>query len=255
MKFRSPDLVIAACVVSLFFPPVSLVSQQTGSHARVVKLNYVSGTVAVRGPGATLWTKAMVNTPVQQGFEVLTLAGSFAEVEFENGSTARLGQLSQLTFDQLALDPDGDKLNRMTFERGYATFHILPEKHDVYSVSMAGATLTPRGKSRFRTDLKNGHARVEVFNGLVEVVALSNSAKFGKNEVLEFNPGTTEVAFNARRGIVKDSWDKWVEARDAQKDKATAMSALVDEWNQKHLDVSHTGPTRGLDSSMSFPRP
>ena len=110
-----------------------------------------------------------MNTPVQEGFEISTSADSFAEVEFENGSTARLGQLSHLAFDQLALDAEGYKLNRMTFEQGYATFHFLPEKHDAYSVKIAGATLTPSGKSMFRTDLDKGHVRVEVFNGLVEI--------------------------------------------------------------------------------------
>jgi hypothetical protein len=251
---------MVASAVTLFFLPVSLVSQQPVSHARVVKLSYVSGTVAVKGAGATKWAKAMVNTPLQEGFEISTSADSFAEVEFENGSTARLGQLSHLTFDQLALDPAGDKLNRMTFERGYATFHILPEKRGAYSIKMARVTLTPMGKSLFRTDLGKPQARVEVFNGSVEVVGPSSSAKLGKDKVLEFNPGTTEVAFNTRRGIVKDSWDKWAEARDSQsslalRDHAAAVRALVDEWNQKHLDVSHTGPMRGMDSSMSFPRP
>jgi hypothetical protein len=203
---------------------------------RVVRLSYVSGTVAVKQPGATGWTKALVNTPVQEGFEISTSADSFAEVEFENGSTARLGELSHLAFDQLALDAEGDKLNRMTFEPGYATFHFLPHKHDAYSVKIANATLTPSGKSLFRTDLEKGHVRVEVFNGSVQIVAPSGSAKVGKDEILEYNTGTTEVAFNNRQGIVKDSWDKWSEARDSQanlalSDQAVAAHGPVYGWS------------------------
>ena len=38
-----------------------------------------------------------------------------------------LGELSKLLFHQLALDANGNKLNGMTFEQGYATFHFLPE--------------------------------------------------------------------------------------------------------------------------------
>jgi hypothetical protein len=182
----------------------------------VVRLSYVSGSVAVKQPGATEWAEGMVNTPVQEGFEVSTSADSFAEVEFENGSTARLGQLSHLAFDQLAQDAEGDKLNRMSFKQGYATFHFLPEKLDAYSVKIADATLTPSGKSLFRTDLDKGHVRVEVFNGSVEIAAPSGSTKLGKDKVLEYNTGATEVAFNSQHGVTKDAWDKWTEARDSQ---------------------------------------
>jgi hypothetical protein len=183
--------------------------------------------VTVKRPGATEWAKALVNTPVQEGFEISTEADSFAEVEFENGSTARLGQLSHVVFDQLALDAEGDKLNRMTFEQGYGTFHLLPERHDTYSVKVADATLTPSGKSLFRTDLEKDHVRVEVFNGSVEVVAPSGSAKLGKDKILEYSTGTNEVAFNTQHGIVKDSWDKWAAARDSQASLALSDQAVA----------------------------
>ena len=201
MKTLSPGRILLVSVVSLLFLPLASVAQQPVSHVRVVRLSYVSGTVAVKQPGASDWTKALVNVPVQEGFEMSTAADSFAEVEFENGSTARLGELSRLAFDQLALDAQGGKLNRMTFEQGYATFHFLPEKQDVYSVKVAGATLNPSGKSLFRTNLEKNHVRVEVFNGSVEVVAPSGPAKLGKDKHLDFDAGTTEMAFNVQQGI------------------------------------------------------
>ena len=263
MKLRSPGLVLLACVASLFFLPITLVSQQPVSHARMVRLSYFSGTVAVRGPGAIRWTKPVANSPVQEGFEVSTAADSCAEVEFENGSTARLGQLSRLAFDQLALDAEGHKLNRMTIEEGYATFHFLPEKHDTYSVKITVATLAPSGNSRFRTDLNKGRARVEVFSGSVEVVGPSESTKLGKDRILEYNTGTTEVAFNTKRGIVKDSWDKWTEARDSQmrqasKHPAVAAHGQASAWNDygwKDPNDPRSASTRSSASSMSFPRP
>jgi hypothetical protein len=236
MKLRSPGQILLVCVASLFFLPVTLVAQQPVSHVRVVRLSYLSGSVGVMQPGATEWAKGLVNTPVQEGFEISTSADSFAEVEFENGSTARLGELSHLAFDQLALDAEGDKLNRMTFEQGYATFHFLPEKHDAYTVKIADATLTPSGKSLFRTDLDKGHVRVEVFNGTVQIVAPSGSAKLGKDKILEYNTGPSEVAFNIQQAIVKDSWDKWTEARDSQAnlaltDQAVAAHGPVYGWS------------------------
>ena len=192
-------------------------SAQTGlSHVRVVRLSYVSGTVGLKRPGSTDWAKAQVNTPIQEGFEVSTSAGSYAEVEFENGSTARLGELSRLNFDQLAADQDGNKLNGLTFEQGYATFHFLPEHQDAYSVKISQATLAPNGKCVFRTDLDRGHLRLEVFSGAVEVTAANKTVKVGKDKVVEFDPAATEIALNTKSGIEKDAWDKWTSERDTQ---------------------------------------
>jgi len=204
------------------------------SHARVVRLSYVSGTVMLKRPGSADTERAMVNVPIQEGFELSTSQGSYAEVEFENGSTARLGEHSKLLFHQLALDADGNKLNGMTFGQGYATFHFLPEHNlppsasrdgtlylhstysDVYRVKIADATVTADGKCEFRTDLEQDRLRVEVFNGSVDFATSTLSSKLGEGKILEHESGGTELAFNTRKGIVKDTWDQWTEARDKQ---------------------------------------
>ncbi len=209
----------------LTVPTISF-AQKGLSHVRVVRLSYVSGTVGVKRPASTEWAKALVNTPIQEGFEISTSGQSYAEVEFENGSTARLGEFSKVSFDQLAMNEDGDKLNGLTFEQGYATFLFLPEHHDAYSVKMAEATLTPVGKSEFRADLDHAHARVEVFAGSVEIARGSNTLKLGKDKVLEFDPGSTQLAFNTTQGITKDSWDKWTSDRDTQTQLALADQAV-----------------------------
>jgi hypothetical protein len=223
-------------IVGLILLAAPLFPQQVLSRARIVRLSYVSGTVAVRHPGSTEWTNASVNTPIQEGFEIATASESYAEVEFENGSSARLGELSKVEFSQLALDEEGNKLNHLTFEQGYATFHFIPEHHDACSVKVADATLTPRGDSEFRTDLVQEWARVEVFSGTTEVTARSGSVNLGKERVLEFDPRVGGEGLNVQEGITKDSWDKWVEARDTQRqlalqDQAVAAPGLNYGWS------------------------
>ncbi|MBZ5516649.1 MAG: FecR family protein [Acidobacteriia bacterium] len=223
-----------ALVGGLLLLPVSLLGQEKLSHVRVVRLSFVSGTVAVQRPGSTDWAKALVNTPIQEGFVLSTSKDSYAEVEFENGSTARLGELSKLEFTQLAMDAGGNKLNQLTFEQGYATFHFIPEHSDKYSVKIVDATISPSGKSEFRTDFNDNQLRVEVFNGAVEVAAASGTRKIGKDKVLEYSPQSAE-AFNVREGIEKDSWDKWVQARDTQtqlalKDQAVRARRSIYGW-------------------------
>ncbi|HEV2233820.1 MAG TPA: DUF6600 domain-containing protein [Terriglobia bacterium] len=215
MKSRVFHGIIKVMVAGVIFVPVSLMAQQGLSHVRVVRLSYVSGTVAIKRPASTEWAKAMVNTPLQEGFALSTSSNSFAEVEFENGSTARLGELSKIEFSQLAMDTEGNKLNRLTFEQGYATFHFIREHKDEYTVKAADAIITPGGKSEFRTDLEQNQLRVEVLSGSVDVKGPAESAQLGKGKVLHFDTQTAE-AFNIQNGIEKDSWDKWTEARDQQ---------------------------------------
>jgi hypothetical protein len=211
---------------TLFLIPTAF-AQNGLSHVRVVRLSYVSGTVAVRRPASSEWAKAPVNTPIEEGFELATSGQSYAEVEFENGSTARLGEFSKLSFEQLAMNESGDKLNRLVFEQGYATFHLLPEHHDAYSVTLANTTLTPAGKSKFRTDWEQNKARVEVFSGSVEMVsAAGKTARLGKERVVEFDAESADLAMNARQGIVRDSWDQWTSRRDSQTQLSLADQAV-----------------------------
>ena len=204
------------------------------SHARVVRLSYLSGTVMLKRPGSAGEEKAMLNTPIQEGFELSTAGGSYAEVEFENGSTARVGELSKLLFHQLALNANGNKLNGMTFEQGYGTFHFVPEQRpanqhgrngairfqpddqDVYRVKIADATVKADGKCEFRTDLAEDRFRVEVFKGSVEVATANQATKLGEGKVLEHQTDSVALASNTQKGIVKDAWDQWSEARDRQ---------------------------------------
>ena len=240
------------------YNPLAAAAAGAKSHARVVRLSYVSGTVMVKRPASAEEEPAMVNVPIQEGFELSTSGGSYAEVEFENGSTARLGELSKLLFDQLALDANGNKLNGMTFEQGYATFHFLPEHSlprsvkrdgiihfqptygDVYRVKIADATVTTDGKCEFRTDLEQDSFRVEVFNGSVDVATPTLSAKLGEGKILEHKSGGAELAFNIRKGIAKDTWDQWTEARDKQvqlTEKDEAVHPIGPRYGWSELDT------------------
>ena len=144
-------------------------SGQAHSHGRVVRLSFVEGRVTVERPGDSEWTEAPVNTPLEEGFKLATSEGSFTEVEFENDSTVRIGQLSMLEFTQLGLASDGSKINHLALNAGYASFSVVPEGQDTYEITTADTTLTPRGKSLFRVDVDSSEERVEVFSGFVDV--------------------------------------------------------------------------------------
>jgi hypothetical protein len=214
---------------------VAMAQEKGYSHIRIVRLSFVDGTVLVKRPNATEWAKASANTPIEQGFTVATSNGGYAETQFENGSTARLGQGSRLDFAELALAPSGDKINHLVFDQGYGTFNFTPKHGDDYSVQAANATITPRGKSEFRVDLTQDTTRVEVFDGSVKVRTPDRTVDLGKGKVLEFN-AANEEALNVSHSIEDDAWDKWVHARDQQtalalNDSAVGMNSPVYGWS------------------------
>ncbi len=203
----------------------ALLAQEV-SHARIVRLSYAEGTVTVSRPDVAGWATAPVNTPLQEGYQLATADGSFAEVEFENTSTARLGQNSLLSFDQLALDSSGAKINRLTLTQGYATFTFKPGDDDINEVKVGDATvtLTERKTTVFRADLDQGALRVEVFRGVVNIASPYGNERLDADNVFELNPGADQPV-NITRGITKDDWDAWVADREKQTEAARNYQA------------------------------
>jgi hypothetical protein len=215
-------LIPAAIIFFLAFVTASpLTAQDEYSHARIVRLSFVEGNVTLLRPASVDWATAAVNTPIEQGFQLATDKNSFAEVEFENGSTARVGELSLLKFGQLALNESGDELNQLTLDHGYGTFNTLTQKMGTFEVRSGAGAFTPQGKAEFRVDLDRGQIRLEVFKGSVEAASPDFSTLVSKDGILELAPGS-EQAFNLTSGIQRDDWDNWVTDRDQQQSAAAA---------------------------------
>jgi Family of unknown function (DUF6600)/FecR protein len=203
-------LLAAAVIASILIP--SRTAAQSNSQARIVRLSFVEGTVTMYRPDADQWAKVFVNTPIQQGFKIATDANSFAEVEFENGSTARMGQSSELDFSNLSLSPEGSKINHLTLAQGYATFAVVPDRGDVYRISAAGSTFDATSKTMFRVDLDQSGQRLEVFKGDVNVEGPYGSGRVARNQVLALTPGNA-TPFQITDGVTEDAWDQWVDKR------------------------------------------
>jgi len=189
---------------------------QSYSHTRAVRLSFVEGDVTVQRPDVQAWAEAPVNTPLQQGFKVSTGENSFAEVQFENGGTIRLGERALIDLTALESTPSGGKINQVELRQGYATFHLLPSRlGESLQVGTPYGTLTAQGEAQFRVDLEQGLERVEVFSGTVEVQSNLGALTIEKDSVLVMQPGATEPTV-VSQGITQDDWDEWVENRESQ---------------------------------------
>jgi len=187
----------------------------THSQARAVRLSFVEGTVIARTPGSRKWARAALNMPIEQGVSIATAKHSIVEVQFENGSTLRLGELSRVDFMQMGIGPDGGYINHLKLAVGFTTVNIVPQRHDEYVLVASGASLVPHGKSEFRADLSRGHLRVEVFKGSVQAADSSQSQPLRRNQVLACDY-SVRADFQVTDNIQMDDWDRWVQKRDRQ---------------------------------------
>ena len=213
-RIRSSMVVLAAWFTVLL--TVSPAFAQSHSNARAVRLSFVEGDVTVQRPDVQAWAEAPANTPLQEGFKLSTGEKSFAEVQFENGGTIRLGELSLLEFTALALAPNGEKTSRVELRQGYATLHPLPSSMgDTLKVDTPYGMLIARGGTLFRVDLEEGMGRVEVFKGEVQVQTNLGAMSVETDSVLMMQPGSSDPAI-VSQGITSDDWDQWVADREGQ---------------------------------------
>ncbi|HEV2214877.1 MAG TPA: hypothetical protein VGR64_06275, partial [Terracidiphilus sp.] len=81
--------------------------QNSGTGARAVRLSYVEGQVQLSMAGTILAQEAPVNTPLFEGTRITTADDGRAEIQFEDGSVARVAPDSSLTLSVLRQDASG----------------------------------------------------------------------------------------------------------------------------------------------------
>ena len=126
------------------------ISALAASHVRIVRLSYEDGNVQMsRGTGQGL-ERAILNSPVVEGSSIVTGTDGLAEVEFENNSTVRLGQVSDVKFSQLLMNDAGDKVNEIQLVRGTIYFDTRSGKNNINRVIAADRTFVVQRNSLVR---------------------------------------------------------------------------------------------------------
>lgn len=235
----------------LLLVTLSLVSSawaDAPSQARAVRLSFIEGTVIVRRPGSPKWARADLNMPIEQGVSIATAKGSIAEVQFENGSTLRLGELSRVDFTQMGITPESGYINHLKLAVGVTTVNIVPKRHDEYVLAASGASVVPHGKTEFRADLSHGRVRVEVFKGRVQAADSRQSQQLRRNQVLACDY-RSRADFRVTEAIQTDDWDKWVQMRDRQASLAAYSVAPpgMYEWESGLMPFGGPFPGYGDD--------
>jgi hypothetical protein len=209
-------------------PPVQQASNTT--YPQIVRIHYLEGDVRVaRGKQDektthSLWEQAVVNLPLETGFNLVTGAGR-VEIEFEDASTLYLADNSVLTFNDL-YTTNGIPYTEMTLLTGTATVHV--------HTSIAGESFqlkTPtNGISQGYPE--KAYLRITSYLDAVAITPLKDEGlRLGGSSAQPAAKGVT--VYYSRGQIVAPpatsdasafaDWDAWVAGRVAARSAALAV--------------------------------
>jgi len=202
------------CSLLTVAPP----SYADSGHARIIRLSLLQGDVRfardVQGdPLASqtaTWEAAEPNLPIRQGYVLATDKGR-AEVEFENGAMAFLGENTVLEFYDLSL-ADGAKTTRLVLRQGTASFYVNPANGDYFSVTGGDFTVEAAARTTFRFDNSAGGSSVDVSKGRVSVLHKKKTTELAKGQSFSMQAGDDD-SINVGRLPEGDDFDRWVSGR------------------------------------------
>ena len=241
-RFVLPSLAILTIFALTNVPRTARASDV--SYARIVRLSVVTGDVQVSRPSHTAWEPASVNMPVMQGMAIGTNDG-FAEVQFEDGTTAWIAPNTLVQFTELAL-ADGGRITKLTLGQG--TMSVLTElrKGDAFSLASGDETITTPKNALFRIDAFHDGASVSVLGGQAEVGSATGTTQVPKGKTFAFRSKSKEQAqqnLALRANPKPDSWDKFVVSRaeETQTEAAQSASYVNAPFSYGMADLSQYG--------------
>ncbi len=262
MNRNSLSLLMVLALAGLVVAISPTASADDYTYARVVRLSLVDGDVQVARPRAendnqsmdSGWEQAVVNLPIQQGYSVATGQGR-AEIEFENGATARLAENSLLQFTELALS-NGGRITRLTLTQGTATFYANLQRDDSFVVASPHLQVVIPGNARFRLDVAGDSTAVSALKGDVEVDSRAGTTHLTKGRELTYRTSDPDrVAID--RISKSDDWDRWVADRDEviHTGDTAALQYVSSPYNYGLSDLSSYGSWTSFDAYGNCWRP
>src|SRR4051812_8199235 len=185
------------------------------SQIRIVRLSYLEGDVQLdRNDGQGL-SSAFVNLPIVQDSILATGHDGYAEVEFEDGSTARLTPDSELTFPELSRDDRGSKTS-VWLQHGIAYFNLKHSKGDDFSLRVGSDLFYPSKKSHFRIAMAGNNADVAMFDGQMQLRRSNGQfVDLRKHETLSLASDDSDRYFLAKN-VAAGPDDDWDSQREKQ---------------------------------------
>jgi hypothetical protein len=176
------------------------------SQARIVRLSDVEGTVEINKNTGLGFENAFANLPIVQGTVVQTMANGRAEVEFEDGSTLRLGPRASVEFSTLGLSDSGARLSVVNLTSGMAYVNWLGSSKDQFTLNFSDQKVALDHAAHFRVDVSAQSARVAVFKGELAVESPSGTVALSKKKMATFD---ADDKYSVANGVIEEPLDDW----------------------------------------------
>jgi hypothetical protein len=196
-----PVLLAATCLLLTQFASAD-------SRARVVRLSDVQGTVQIDKNTGLGFETAFLNLPITEGTHLRTRDNGRAEIEFEDGSTLRLGPNTTVLFPTLSLSDDGHHISVVNLDAGMAYVNWLGKKDDGFALNFSREKISLDHAVHFRIDASTEAAHLAVFKGEVKVEGPAGEAIVTRNKTATFPTGDEHYTLaNKITSSPLDSWD------------------------------------------------
>jgi hypothetical protein len=205
---------LAALALTICLTP-ALRADEGGAGRRAARLSYVDGQVRISQEGQVVADQATANVPLFEGMQVATGDDGRAEIQFEDGSVARLSPDSVLTLTVLSgQGANGDA--EMTLSGGLAYFELQgASESGQMSVHFGDDVATASGFTVLRVKMDTPPGEFGVFSGNAHLEGGNGALAMDLHggESLTLNAGDESRSVVAEN-IEPDSWDAWNSDRD-----------------------------------------
>jgi hypothetical protein len=186
------------------------------SHARIVRLSDIEGSVQLDRDAGEGFERAIMNMPVAQGMKLETGASGRAEVEFENGTVLRLADNSSVEFENLSLTDDGKRATVVRVNGGVVYVNFKHKDGGNFRLDLGTQAINLDHDAHFRVRLLSdaGGGDIAVFKGELQVPENGESAKLKKDQTFNLNFNDSSQQLMAK-GISNFDSDQWDSERDA----------------------------------------
>lgn len=209
------------------------------SQVRAVRLSNVVGAVKIQTTSDTPATQAYPNMPLIQGSTLQTGEDGRAEVQFEDGSIARLTPNSSLSLPRLTRDASGNTNSEIDLLTGLFYVELSGAPNQQFLVHFGSNDVTAAKPTKFRVNLDLSPPEMAVFNGAAYVKSGDYSAEVHKNETIRFGGGDNGQ-YTVAESINPDSWDQWNADRDEALGRMNAQ-----ETREARLNGNPNNPAWG----------
>jgi hypothetical protein len=223
-------------------------ADDAGPAGRAVRLSYVEGRVEVSQGNQVLEESSVANTPLFEGSHVTTADDGRAEIQFEDGSVARLSPNSSLTLTELR----GSSANgqaEITLESGMGYFELQgADRSGIITVKFGDSVATPSGFTVLRINLDNPPGDLAVFSGNAHLdrgSAMSVDLHGGESLSLSANDVSR---YTLNESIEPDSWDAW----NADRDQVLTTEAAAATGASKGYGQSNNPAWSDLDANGNW---